>query len=572
MYERNAIVLERYFCKKLGYQKTNNLRENFNNYCDLLDKIEQFQVKNEAENKALTEFNDVSSKLANIQQTQEKLYKRNAKLEYSRNLVFGNIEEDVNELSKCLNKIESDISKTQTAFIETREKFISTVELYQTKKKELDIAIQNKNEAEEEYNSVLENTRSNFENIDLDIVDYIKGITTDEIRKIKRELIEVITKNGAKEKIPFDTDVVSKASEFATEISKKEAECYVIIYDKTKKLLDEIENNSLKMDRHRKWRRDNTAKLKFFNAEKEYLIQFLDNERLPVMHGKKIHRKLMLEACKNLILDVDQMNNLYELILREEAGRSAKKAYKELYNKDYFRKIEEGSLQIEDEASKLGLNTAMVINSNYWRVEGIREIYTAFYQIITEIYGKELEEFETAEEESAKEQVSNIEESVELELPQAKTIESIAEEDDDEIEDEEENQNIQNAQKIEEAVEEKVKINNIEISNSNLETEEFEEEEDDDFSDIESQIAELEDDLENEEYDSMEDIPYEDEKLEDEFDSEESLFAPIIKAKETGEDLKAALQAVKEGPSKKKKSNIFKKLIKMNTKGKKVEG
>ncbi len=570
MYERNAIVLERYFCKKLGYQKTNNLKENFSNYCNLLDKIEQFQIKSEAENKSLTEFNDVSNKLASIQQMQEKLYKRNAKLEYSRNLIFGNIEEDVNELSKCLNKIESDISKTQTAFIETRENFISTVELYQTKKKELDLAIQNKNEAEEEYNSVLENAKANFENIELDIVDYIKGITTDEIRKIKRELIEVITKNGAKEKIPFDADIVSKASEFATEISKKEAECYVIIYDKTKKLLDEIENNSLKMDRHRKWRRDNTAKLKFFNAEKEYLIQFLDNERLPVMHGKKIHRKLMLEACKNLILDVDQMNNLYELILREEAGRSAKKAYKELYNKDYFRKIEEGSLQIEDEASKLGLNTAMVINSNYWRVEGIREIYTAFYQIITEIYGKELEEFETAEEEASKEQISNIEETVELELPQAKTIESIAEED-DETEEEEEKQNIQNAQIVEETAKEKVKINNIEISNTNEDTEEFEEDEEDEFSDIESQIAELEDDFENEEYDSIEDIPYEDEKIDD-FDAEESLFAPIIKAKETGEDLKAALQAVKEGPSKKKKSNIFKNLIKMNTKGKKVEG
>lgn len=570
MYERNAIVLERYFCKKLGYQKTNNLKENFSNYCNLLDKIEQFQIKSEAENKSLTEFNDVSNKLASIQQMQEKLYKRNAKLEYSRNLIFGNIEEDVNELSKCLNKIESDISKTQTAFIETRENFISTVELYQTKKKELDLAIQNKNEAEEEYNSVLENAKANFENIELDIVDYIKGITTDEIRKIKRELIEVITKNGAKEKIPFDADIVSKASEFATEISKKEAECYVIIYDKTKKLLDEIENNSLKMDRHRKWRRDNTAKLKFFNAEKEYLIQFLDNERLPVMHGKKIHRKLMLEACKNLILDVDQMNNLYELILREEAGRSAKKAHKELYNKDYFRKIEEGSLQIEDEASKLGLNTAMVINSNYWRVEGIREIYTAFYQIITEIYGKELEEFETAEEEASKEQTSNIEETVELELPQAKTIESIAEED-DETEEEEEKQNIQNAQIVEETAKEKVKINNIEISNTNEDTEEFEEDEEDEFSDIESQIAELEDDFENEEYDSIEDIPYEDEKIDD-FDTEESLFAPIIKAKETGEDLKAALQAVKEGPSKKKKSNIFKNLIKMNTKGKKVEG
>ena len=108
-------------------------------------------------------------------------------------------------------------------------------------------------------------------------------------------------------------------------------------------------------------------------------------------------------------------------------------------------------------------------------------------------------------------------------------------------------------------------------SNTNEDTEEFEEDEEDEFSDIESQIAELEDDFENEEYDSIEDIPYEDEKIDD-FDAEESLFAPIIKAKETGEDLKAALQAVKEGPSKKKKSNIFKNLIKMNTKGKKVEG
>ena len=42
---------------------------------------------------------------------------------------------------------------------------------------------------------------------------------------------------------------------------------------------------------------------------------------------------------------------------------------------------------------------------------------------------------------------------------------------------------------------EKVKINNIEISNTNEDTEEFKEDEEDEFSDIESQIAELEDDL-----------------------------------------------------------------------------
>ena len=39
---------------------------------------------------------------------QEKLYKRNAKLEYSRNMIFSNIEENVEELEKCLLKIESE--------------------------------------------------------------------------------------------------------------------------------------------------------------------------------------------------------------------------------------------------------------------------------------------------------------------------------------------------------------------------------------------------------------------------------------------------------------------------------
>lgn len=457
-------------------------------------------------------------------------------------MIFSNIEENVEELEKCLLKIESDISKTQTALLELREKFISTVSKYQEKKNLLDEALKRKQKAEDEYNKFLEITKNNFEEINLEILDYVREITTEEIRKIKRELIEVITKNGEKEKVPFDSDVVSKASEFATEISKKEADCYVIIYDKTKKLLDEIENDTLKLDRHRKWRRDNTAKLKFFNAEREYLIQFLDNERLPVMHGKKVHRKLMIEACKNLILDVAQMNNLYELILREEAGRSAKRAYKELYNKDYLRKIEEKEQQFEEEATKLNLNAATVINSNYWRVEGIREVYTAFYQIITETYNKDLEEFEVANNEENKE-TTVVAETVELELPQATTIEQITAEENEKVEEDNNESN-----------------------------------EDDEFSGIEDQIEELEDDEteQDEELEDNEDIPYEDEELEDydeEIEVEESLLEPILKAKETQQDLKAALAAVKDSSKpKKKKTGILKSLIKLNAKNKKVEG
>ena len=64
MYERNAIVLERYFCKKFGYQEPNNLKTNFENYCNLLEKIEQFQIEAEEEKKISGEFEEVSARFS----------------------------------------------------------------------------------------------------------------------------------------------------------------------------------------------------------------------------------------------------------------------------------------------------------------------------------------------------------------------------------------------------------------------------------------------------------------------------------------------------------------------------
>ena len=43
MYERSAIVLERYFEKLFGFEKENNLKLNFNNYKDLIGEIKKYQ-------------------------------------------------------------------------------------------------------------------------------------------------------------------------------------------------------------------------------------------------------------------------------------------------------------------------------------------------------------------------------------------------------------------------------------------------------------------------------------------------------------------------------------------------
>ena len=87
MYERSAIVLERYFENLLDYRRECNLRDNFNNYCELIEKLEKFQINYQKEIEATQEYNDSLRKIKSVQLAQDKLYKKSAKMEYNRNLL-----------------------------------------------------------------------------------------------------------------------------------------------------------------------------------------------------------------------------------------------------------------------------------------------------------------------------------------------------------------------------------------------------------------------------------------------------------------------------------------------------
>ena len=148
-------------------------------------------------------------------------------------------------------------------------------------------------------------------------------------------------------------------------------------------------------------------KLTFLNAEKEYIASFLDNERMAVMNGRRNHERLMEEACKNFELDIKQIDNLYELILKETMGRATKKAYKELYNSNYLNEIEEKERDFEEEITSLRLNMGAFINSNYWRVEGIRNLYKVFQDVVSEEFGKDLSEYNIEPKKEEKPIVNN---------------------------------------------------------------------------------------------------------------------------------------------------------------------
>lgn len=395
MYERSAIVLERYFDDLLGYSDKCNLRDNFNNYCNLVEKLEKFQINYNKELSATQEFNKSLKKVRAIQSAQEKLYQRAVKLEYNRNLLFNNIEGKVEDTRKGIEKVEEDVEKNNQEMQAKKEELLEALVEYNEKRFELSKCKRYKKMAENDYNEIFEISQTNFE-----------GITQDRVAEAKKfakfddseSIIEVLEDNGKGEKIPFNEGVMENATKFSIENSKKLVSSYLVIYDKMNKLLTDINAGVAKVGLHKKYARNEKAKVDFLLAVKEYVVQFLDYERMTVIHGRKSHNRLMTEACENFETDIKQIDNLFELLLREIANKATKKAYKELYNKSYLIDIQEKEERFKKEKNRVNLNTATLINSNYWRIEGIKNIYTIFYKTVSEVFERDVAEFDLPKE------------------------------------------------------------------------------------------------------------------------------------------------------------------------------
>jgi len=395
MYERSAIVLERYFDNWLGLKNDCNIRDNYKNYCNIVEKLEKYQVNYQKEVIATKAYNEVLRRIKEIQAEQKELYKKSAKLEYNRNLLFNNIDGKVDDTRVCIEKIEEDVEKNIAAMKETKEKLLAVLVEYNEKRFELSKAKRYKKMAENDYNEILTVARRNYE-----------GITSEDIETAKEfanfteteNIIATLIENGSSEKIPFNEDVIKCTTTYSVELEKNEVAAYLEIYDKMTKLLEDIESGTTKINLHKKYVRNEKSKVDFILATKDYVIQFLDYERMTVIHGRKSHNRLMNEACENFSTDIVQINNLYELILRETTNKATKKAYKELYNKSYLIDIKEKEEKFKKEKNRVNLNTATLINSNYWRIEGIRNIYTVFYKSVSEVFGRDVVEFDIPKE------------------------------------------------------------------------------------------------------------------------------------------------------------------------------
>lgn len=398
MYERSAIVLEKYFNKIFGFNEKNNLKNLYNSYKNIIEETCKYQEIIEEEEKQIEQFDQIANEIRNIQQEQKKLYKSNIKLEEDRNKLFDDLDEDPALLEKKLEKIGQIILSNNERLEELKNGFTENLNEFNERQKERNKCSKSRRLEESAHIQLIEEVKKELQEIDINKIKELKQFASAEtLDDMKKEIAEIMINNGKDEKVKFNEDVVEKSVNARTKIAQKEAESYILVYDKTKRLLNEIENEDVKLDKYQKTLRDVSVKLEFLKAEKEYIVSFLDNERMTAINGLKAHKVMMAEACEKFELDIEQFENLYQLVLREIAGKSTKKAYNELYNKEYLKNIEEKEKNFEEAINNIKLKAGTIINSNYWRIDGIKNIYEVFQNEITTKFGKDLSEYQLEE-------------------------------------------------------------------------------------------------------------------------------------------------------------------------------
>lgn len=394
MYERNAIILERYFDKMFGYDMKYNIKTNFVEYSELVKCLEEYKNISEEEESMAGEYDAIANKIREIQKKQENLNKRNTRLQEERNAIFQNIDENSTTIQKKLENLNNNIYNINEEIKENASSFIDIAQEFNEKTKNRTECERARRTIEGQYNKKLNEILDHYKEINIDNENKAKQFIDIDTEDIEEELKQKMQKNGEKEKIPFNEDVITKAICLCVDIQKRETEILAGIYDKTNRLFTEIKNNTVRLDKHKKTIKDSNSKIEFITAIKEYLFQFLDNERLTAVNGEVEHAKLMKEACQHLDEDLAQINNLYTLLLKEIAKKITKKSYAELYKLGYLNELENKSDEFDKEVKKLNLPVT-IINPNYWRIEGMKRIYNIFYRCVTENYERDLSEYIT---------------------------------------------------------------------------------------------------------------------------------------------------------------------------------
>ena len=124
MYERNAIVLERYLSNIFGKNDETNVKSSFEIYKDILEEMEKYQVVTKEEEKVIKEFDEIAKNMQTIQKKQEVLCSENMEHEEERNKLFNDLDQAPEMIEKKILRLEQDIEENIAEQKEKRENHI----------------------------------------------------------------------------------------------------------------------------------------------------------------------------------------------------------------------------------------------------------------------------------------------------------------------------------------------------------------------------------------------------------------------------------------------------------------
>ena len=159
------------------------------------------------------------------------------------------------------------MDKNNEALKELREQYVKTLIIFIERQKERNKYARTHRTEEANYLDILKQTNADLKSLIISKYNQQKSFL-DNYREIMKKLTEIMLKNGKSERVPFNEQVIKKAVEERSKIAREEAELYISVYERMKKLLAEVNNGTVKLAKSEKLLRDVSVKLQFLHAKK----------------------------------------------------------------------------------------------------------------------------------------------------------------------------------------------------------------------------------------------------------------------------------------------------------------
>lgn len=263
MYERSAIVLENYFSKIFRLDRTKNLKVNYEEYAQMIEQIKEYQRVMQEEERVIKKFEESAEEIEEIQRNQHQLHEDNMNLENQRDQIFNDLSENPSTLDQKLEYIEQKLEENNSELKYIRERYVKSLVIFTERQKERNKYARIHRTTEADYLNHVKQIINDFGELETKEIQEIKKFAEVDKTKYIEEIVNIMLKNGRNERIPFNNDVIKNAVEVRMKIAEKEAELYVSVYERMKKLIIELNSGNIKLAKSEKLLRDVSVKFTF---------------------------------------------------------------------------------------------------------------------------------------------------------------------------------------------------------------------------------------------------------------------------------------------------------------------